>query len=229
MRQTWKRPIHAAVLLPVCLLSACTIATLPVAERSPAGSFLGETDDHRPIRVTISEAAQGFVGYGTLDGSPFSLTLLTSYRGAGLLSHDGRFRSLEAELSVDGERLTLDAFGAPTVLYRAGSSETRDEREPEGRLTGCFRSGGSRPWIGEVELTQRGNLVLGSGTVYGQAFVLSGLLAGADAFEGRALFEDGSEAKVEGGLDSADRRLSVAGLAGRIELRRQSCRGGNRR
>lgn len=163
------------------LVTGCTVATVPVADRSPAGSFLGVTEDHRAIRLTISEAPQGFVGYGNLDGADFSVTFLTSYRGVGLLTHDGRFLPLEIELSFDGERLILDAPGTPAELHRIGTAETPGDVEIEGGIAGRYHSGGSGRWIGELELTRKGNLVLGSGSVYGQPFVLSGILDGADS------------------------------------------------
>jgi hypothetical protein len=220
MAPTRRLRLSLPAILAACLLfTGCTVTTLPVAERSPAGSFLGVTADHRPIRLTIAEAPEGFIGYGELDGAPFSVTFLTRFQGVGVLTHDDRFLPLEAELSFDGERLRVDAFGSTVELYRAGPPPRAGGEWSSGRLAGRYRSGGSGSWVGELELAQKGNLVLGSGNVYGRAFVVSGIVTGADAFGGRAVFGDGSEARVEGFLDGAG-QLTVDGLAGRVEFRR---------
>ena len=211
--------IQASILLACCSLLGCSITALPVVERSPVGNFLGVTADGRPIRLTVAATPEGYVGLGSVDEVPFSLTLLASYRAIGLLTHNGRILPLEAELSFDSEKLTLEAFGAPIDLFRAGSPATSSEELDEGGLAGRYLK--DEGWISELELTEKGTMILGSGKIYGRAFVLNGLLDGADAFNGHALFADGSKASVRGQLDAHGRHLTIDGLVGRIELGRQ--------
>jgi hypothetical protein len=212
--------IQAFLLLACCIPLGCSVATLPVAERSPAGTYQGETADGRPIRLTVAAAPEGYVGFGNVDEVPFSLSLLTSYRAIGLITHNGRILPLEAALSFDRDTLTLEAFGAPIDLLRAGSPDTSSEELDEGGLAGRYLT--EEGWISELELTEKDTMIVGSGRIYGRRFVLNGLRAGDDAFKGHALFADGSKASVSGQLDAPGRRLTVEGLAGRIELQRQA-------
>jgi hypothetical protein len=184
---------------------------------SPAGSFVGTTADHRPIRLSLRPAPGGFVGVGELDGSPVSLSFLAGVKGLGVVAVDDRLVPFEAELSFDGDRLSLDLDGEPIELERGGAAEAPSG----GPLAGRFVAGGGRDFTGELILAQDGRLVFGSGLLFGRRFAIAGVTDGPGELRGRAVYDDGGEASLSATLTDGGRRLRVFGLGVPLEMVRR--------
>jgi hypothetical protein len=200
---------------------SCTVI-VPARPMGPAGTFVGETADHRPVRLTLRRAASGYVGSGDLDGQSLSLSFLEGVRGTGLAAVNDRLLVLEAELSYDGDRLSLELEGETVAELRRGGAA----RAPSGgKLAGRYVAGGSRDYIGEMTLAQDGRLVFGTGLLFGQRFAVAGIADDAGEIRGRALYADGGEAALSATLTDGGRRLLVFGLGVPLEMVRRS-RGG---
>lgn len=197
------------------LVTACSIV-VPEGIPPPSGKFSGQTADHRPVEITIVETPQGFVGHGELDGKPLTLAFLATYRGRGVLHYDGTERPFEVELSFDGGILGLAGLEQSVELRRGGTPAEL----PAGVFAGRFRATGTQRLAGEVELAQVGNLIIGTGNLYGQSLALSAVVDAPRKFRGRAMFSDGSEAYVTGELTSGDHVLTLTGIGQPLKLRR---------
>ena len=66
-------------LIPICLalvlLCGCSLKVPEPLLVSFSGTYVGDLEDHGPIRLTLTKAERGYSGYGTLDGKPISISL----------------------------------------------------------------------------------------------------------------------------------------------------------
>jgi hypothetical protein len=200
------------VILTLCSCSA----SVPEPLIAFSGTFEGNTEDHRPIKLTFTESERGFNGYGILDGNPISLSLLTSFRGFGVTTYKERTMPITAELSFDGNILTITGLDRPAELYREGLPVTT----LSGSFTGQFRCGGMNDFVGVIDLVQNGTLVVGTGRIYSQTIALSGIIEDGKHFKGRAIFTDGSQAAITATLSEGDRILTVNGFGKPLAFRR---------
>lgn len=210
--------MHKSLIITGLLLILCSCSLrVDVPLLSFSGTFAGNTEDNRPIKLTLTKSETGFNGHGTLDGKPISISILTSQRGLGVITYNENILSVSADLSFDGNSITLIGLDKPVILHRDGSPVAISQ----GPFTGRFISGGIDDFIGIIELVQNETLVVGTGSVFGQTVALSGIIEGENNFKGRAIFTDGSEAIITAQLSEDGRLLKVKGLAGPLEFRRQ--------
>jgi hypothetical protein len=141
MRRSIARYIVLVTILAAC--SACR-ASLPGPEIAFPGAYSGKTGDDRPIRLTLTRSQAGVSGQGTLDGKPLSVSMLSSHKGLCLIAYENTTRPATAQLSFDGETLTISGLETPAVLSKDGPLFNA----PPGPFTGRYQSGGMEDLVG---------------------------------------------------------------------------------
>lgn len=200
----------------VLVFSGCT-TTIEQPIQTLSGTFTGTSEDGQSVRLQLDKSVAGIAGYGSVDEDPITVSLLTGYQGQGVMTYDSRIRPVAVELSFDGEMLTFHALDSPVVLSRvvdeAGTSF--------GQFTGRFENTHTTGTVGVVELEQHGNLIVGTGSVYGMPIALSGQVESDAAFNGKMMFTDGSRAVTTGKLSDGNRKLTITGFGSPLEFSRK--------
>lgn len=206
----------ALMMVATVLFYGCS-ASIQEPANTLSGTFNGATaEEDLPISLTVVKSSRGFYGVGTYDGSPLILSLMSSYRGIGEMTYNGKTTPVTAELSFDGTDLVLAGMESPALLHRNGAAEA----PARGPFSGRYQSGEMAETGAAIDFHQSENLVAGTGVVYNKKFIISGLADAENNFEGRALFTDGSEVAVTAKLSRTGRSLTLVGLAGTLEFTR---------
>jgi hypothetical protein len=203
------------ILITIVLIIGCT----PMIRQEPpklSGTFSGNTPDGRPIKVTLIQEENTVTGRGLIGEKIFSLSAITSYHGPMVLSfEDGTVVPAYITLSPDGTLATIRGLGIPLTVNRGGEPL----RDLSGPFAGHYSTTGPPPlWL---TLTQGGDLLAGTGFIDGKPVAVVGKVTGPNRAAGTILFSDESQNRVKVNLSGDGRILTIEGLGGIIEMRRE--------
>lgn len=197
------------------LMAGCAASGTMNKPFTLSGTFRGSASEGLPVDLTLHQEKNTVTGQGLIGGRPFILSGLTSWHGPLLTTYgDGTVASAYVTLSPDGQNVKIRGLGLPFSLARGG--------EPVDRPSGPFEGRYSYPGPPRIDLslTQHGELVAGTGFVEGKAVAVVGKATGLHMTSGTLLFSDESQNGVKGTLSADGHILTIHGLGGPIEMRR---------
>ncbi len=207
--------VEIAVMLAIGIIFGCTPM---IRQETPklSGTFSGSTSDGHSVKITIIQDENTVTGRGLIGEKIFSLSAITSYHGPMVLSFgDGTVAPAYITLSPDGDSATMQGMGISIALNRGG--------EPLRATSGPFAGRYSNPgppqlWL---NLTQGGDLLAGTGFVEGKPVAVVGKVTAPNRAAGTILFSDESQNRVKVVLSGDGKVLTIEGLGGPIEMRRE--------
>lgn len=207
--------METIIMLAIGLLFGCT----PMIRQGPptlSGTFRGNAQDGSPVTITFEQEENTIAGRGRTGERVFSLSGLTSWHGPILLNYeDGNLKPAHVMLSPDGETVTLGGLGPPIALSHGGEPL----RAATGPFAGHYSAQGPPPlWL---NLAQGGNLLAGTGFVDGKPIAVVGKETTPNHASGTLLFSDESQQRVRVSLSGDGRTLTIEGLGGPIEMKRE--------
>lgn len=197
----------------VLALFATSCAALPKRQTPTlSGSFAGRTAGGEAIVLDLVQRDGGAYGRGQLDGQPFTVSSVTRVNAtAVVVFEDGSRRQAEIELSADGRYLMIRGLSA--TLSRRG----RATAPAGGAFAGQYVARGAA--LLELELTQHGALIAGTGWFEGRALAVAGRVETTSEASATVLFGDNSTSTVRLRRESGG--LVVIGLGGEWRLGRR--------
>lgn len=189
-------------------------------ERAPApgfgGTFSGITNGGQAVSVSLAQEENTVIGQGKQGGRAFGLSAITGSHGpAVLMPEDGAPLAGTITLSPSGKQMILTGLGDSVTLTRGGTTLPVTKGVFAGRYA---TRGASNLWL---DLKQSGDLLAGTGFVSGKPVAIVGRVVEVNEARGSILFSDRSQNGVRAFLSSDEQTLSLRGLGGTIEMRRQ--------
>lgn len=183
-----------------------------------SGTFRGVTDQGIPIVLSISEEGGAFFGHGTLANAPVAITGVHRWSAVGTLTNtDGSFDLLEANLSADGEVLTVQRTGGPVILL---TRESAPAPSAGGPFAGRYVAEEGQVPLAEATILQAGSLIAGVGRVFGESAGISGQVVGPRQVDGILTFQDESQVGFAAELSADGGTVKLTGLGAPVILRR---------
>jgi hypothetical protein len=146
----------------------------------------------------------------------FIISGLASYHGPMILAfEDGSATPAYIMLSADGKEARIQGLGTPLTIKRGGEPL----RAPSGPFAGTYKASGPPPL--SLTLIQGGDLLAGTGFVEGNPVAVVGRVTGANSASGTILFSDESRNGVQVVLSGDKGILTIHGLGGPIEMKRE--------
>lgn len=197
------------------ILSGCTPVIRPETPNL-SGTFRGNTHDRQPATFTLIQKDNTLTGNGSIGGRLCSLSGITSHHGPVIMTfEDGKTVPATVTLSPDTDTAAIQGLDKPLLVSRGGEPV----RAASGPFAGNFKAPGP-PQIA-LTLNQGGKLLAGTGFIDGKPVAVVGKVTGANQAAGAVLFSDESRNAVKATLSGDGRVLTIRGLGGPIELRRE--------
>ena len=206
--------------LVVGVLLAAVFVGCERPERAPAprldGTFSGATSDGRAVTISLAQEENTVIGQGKLGDKVVGLSAITAPHGPlVIIAEDGTSITGSITLSPSGKNVTLTGLGEPITLNRGGTPLP----VTAGAFAGRYATPGSDGL--RLDLEQSGDLLAGTGFVEGKPVAVAGRITAANEARGSLLFSDQSRSGVRAVLSDDGQTLSMRGLGGTLEMRRQ--------
>jgi hypothetical protein len=202
------------------MLLAAAVTGCDTTERLPApqlsGTFSGTTADGRTLTLSLAQESNTVIGQGKLGDQSFGLSAITAPQGtAVIIPASGTQLSGSVALAPAGDSLTLYGLGEPVELARGGTPLP----VTGGPFAGRYKT--RRPEEIWLQLEQSGDLLAGTGFVWGKPVAVAGWVTGPREARGSLLLSDQSRNGIKVSLSGDLGTLNVSGLGGTIAMRRQ--------
>jgi hypothetical protein len=206
--------------LSIALLLVIAVTGCDRTERLPppqlSGTFTGATADGRALTISLAQDQNTVIGAGRLADQLFSLSAITAPQGpAVIIAAGGAQSSGSIALAPAGDSVTLYGLGEPVELARGGTPLP----VTAGAFAGRYKARHpQRIWL---QLEQSGELLAGTGFLWGRPVAVAGWVTGPREARGSLLLSDQSRNGVRVTLSADLSTLSVSGLGGTIQMQRQ--------
>ena len=216
VRTTVKIPGLVAGVLFVAILVGCESPEQRVPAPRLDGTFSGTTSDGRAVTISLVQEENTVTGQGKVGDKVVGLSAITAPHGPlMIIAKDGTPIAGSISLSVSGKDVTLTGLDESITLNR-GSTPLP---VTPGAFAGRYATPGSDGL--RLDLEQSGDLLAGTGFVEGKPVAVAGRITATNEARGSLLFSDGSRSGVRAVLSDDGKTLSVRGLGGTLEMRRQ--------
>ncbi len=181
------------------------------------GTFEGITGDGNHLNISFQQKENRITGYGKLGSRSFSLSAIGAWHGPmSLVFEDGTRFNGQLALSTDGRQSAVTIPGQEVIVKREAAAFPP---ETSGPFAGKYFT--DTPVPIELFLSQREQLLSGSGFVEGKPIAVVGKQTAPLKAGGIALFPDESRIAIKISLSEDGKNMVVNGIGGPFEMRRQ--------